>query len=65
MTKLPLNCPHCHAPLAYVPLDGLTLHYRCAEHGDVILRPLVVVEADDVFAPVPAQTHQLRSNDAA
>jgi len=65
MAKLQLNCPHCHAPLVHVPLDGLTLHYRCAEHGAIILRPLVVVEADDVFAPVPAQHQQLHSNDAA
>lgn len=66
MTKRPLNCPHCDALLVYVPLDGLTLHYRCADHGAVILRPLVVVETDDVFTPVPAQQHQqLRTNDAA
>lgn len=47
MTKLPLNCPHCRKPLVYVPLDGLTLHYRCEQHGAIILRPLLVVEPDD------------------
>lgn len=65
MTKLSLNCPHCPAPLVYVPLDGMTLHYRCAEHGAIILRPLVLVESDDVFAPPPPQHQELRANDAA
>ena len=47
MSLLQLNCPRCRKPLVHIPLDGLTLHYRCAEHGCVILRPLVVIVDDD------------------
>ncbi len=66
MAKLLLNCPHCPAPLVYVPLDGLTLHYRCPEHGAIILRPLVMVEADDASPMVSAQDHERpQAHDAA
>jgi hypothetical protein len=51
MTNLPLSCPQCAKPLVYVPLDGLTLHYRCVHHGVIILRPLVVVEPEDEITP--------------
>ena len=65
MTHLPLSCPQCHKALVYVPLDGFTLHYRCSEHGAFILRPLVVVESDDV-APAAAQSHPpLATSDVA
>ena len=60
MTHLPLSCPQCGKPLVYIPSDGLTLHYRCVEHGAIILRPLMVVEPD---AQQPQ--HQLAGCDAA
>jgi hypothetical protein len=63
MTHLPLSCPQCEKPLVYVPLDGLTLHYRCAEHGAIILRPLVLVEPDETTLSV--SRHQLAGCDAA
>jgi hypothetical protein len=66
MTHLPLSCPQCHKPLIYVPRDGLTLHYRCVDHGAIILRPLVVVGLDDDNAPpVGRDHHQLSTFDAA
>lgn len=65
MTHLPLSCPQCEKPLAYVPLDGLTLHYRCVDHGSIILRPLVVVELDDDINPAAVEhQHQLPTCDA-
>ena len=36
---LPLNCPTCGAPLAYVRTEGETLIYRCAIHGLTIVPP--------------------------
>ena len=66
MTRLPLSCPQCEKPLVYVPLDGLTLHYRCVHHGLVILRPLVVVEPDDRSrAEAEPPHHPLATCDAA
>jgi hypothetical protein len=49
-----------------VPLDGLTLHYRCAEHGLVIFKPLVVVadRGDGSMHAAPART-EFHSHDAA
>ena len=48
MGYLTLNCPECRKRLVYVPLDGLTLYYRCSDHGAVILKPLVPVDHHDV-----------------
>ena len=45
MARLTLNCPQCRKQLTYVPLDGLTLYYRCAEHGALILKPLVLQQS--------------------
>lgn len=64
MTRLPLSCPQCEKPLVYVPLDGLTLHYRCVEHGVIILRPLVVVEPDERTRTMD-HDHHLAGCDAA
>lgn len=66
MTHLMLSCPRCHKPLVYVPLDGFTLHYRCPDHGALILRPLLEVEPEDAesLAAVPDQP-QLGTRDAA
>jgi hypothetical protein len=51
---LSLNCPRCRKQLVYVPLDGLTLHYRCEEHGVWILRPLErAVLEEQCDAPPP------------
>ena len=61
MAYLTLNCPQCRKWLVYVPLDGLTLHYRCAEHGLLILRPLMVESEDHSGA---GMTH-MHSSDAA
>lgn len=68
MTHLALNCPTCRKRLTYVPLDGLTLHYRCDQHGLVIFRPLVQLTSDDQWngasaAPRTAPAHQ--AHDAA
>jgi hypothetical protein len=66
MTRLPLSCPQCKKPLVYVPLDGLTLHYRCVVHGVVIMRPLLVVAPEDELTAAAETTHhQLASCDAA
>jgi hypothetical protein len=65
MTQLPLSCPQCEKPLVYVPLDGLTLHYRCVEHGVIILRPLVLVEPDDDVARTADHDLPLATCDAA
>jgi hypothetical protein len=43
-----------------VPTDGLTLHYECAEHGALLMDPLVIVDQDE-GSDVPAPTH--RSDD--
>jgi uncharacterized C2H2 Zn-finger protein len=37
-SQLPLNCPTCGAPLAYVRADGETHIYRCPRHG-LLMRP--------------------------
>jgi hypothetical protein len=66
MTHLPLSCPQCEKPLVYVPLDGLTLHYRCVDHGLVILRPLVEVEPEGEIRPLGLERHaRVSSCDAA
>ena len=57
MAHLTLNCPRCRKQLVYVPLDGLTLHYRCTEHGAVILRPLVLLESEEMLASAPPHQH--------
>lgn len=43
MAHLTLNCPECRRKLVYVPRDGMTLHYRCDEHGLLIIQPLIEV----------------------
>jgi hypothetical protein len=42
-----LNCRRCGSPLIFEPSEGLTLHYRCREHGILVLRPLVEADFDD------------------
>ena len=64
MTHLPLSCPQCDRPLAYIPSDGLTLYYRCAEHGVISLQPLIVIEPDE-DSPAEQPQHQLASFGAA
>ena len=58
MAHLMLNCPTCRKPLTYVPLDGLTLHYRCRDHGLLIFRPLVEISHDDQDDRVPTYPRQ-------
>jgi hypothetical protein len=67
MAHLTLNCPQCRKQLVYVPLDGLTLHYRCHEHGSLILRPLMVISSADECHDATAThlRHQLHTPDAA
>ena len=73
MAILTLNCPTCRKRLTHIPLDGLTLHYRCDDHGLLVLRPLVVVKdvVEDegwchVEAPLSGRdTHQVHTHDAA
>ena len=66
MPHLTLNCPRCRKRLVHVPLDGLTLYFRCDEHGTLILRPLVRVDSDEAFTDGHRpQSHHLRSSDAA
>ena len=55
-----LNCPRCRKQLVQVQTDGLTLHYECAEHGALLMDPLVIVDQDE-GSDVPAPTH--RSDD--
>jgi hypothetical protein len=61
-----LNCPTCRKWLTWVPLDGLTLQYRCDEHGLWTFTPLVEVAPDESLpvsdCPGPAN---LQSHDAA
>lgn len=47
MVRLTLNCPTCRKWLVYIPVDGLTLHYRCDEHGLWIFTPLLHVVCED------------------
>ena len=66
MSHLLLNCPACRKQLTYVPLDGLTLHYRCAVHGLLILRPLVEVTAvEPTEMPLGCAHDQLAVHNAA
>ena len=61
-----LNCPTCRKRLVYVPLDGLTLHYRCAEHGLVIFKPLVIVaDYGGVNTRPMSAPEEFHSHDAA
>jgi hypothetical protein len=65
MAHLKLNCPQCQKQLVYVPLEGLTLYYRCGVHGPFILKPLVVLDEDafDSFAAAwpPPEPSYVRS----
>ena len=69
MPLLTLNCPTCRRQLVNIPLDGLTLHYRCQEHGLLIFRPLMLVSGDEeITSPAPAvppPSTTLHSHDAA
>lgn len=66
MAHLTLNCPQCRRRLVYVPLDGLTLYYRCEEHGALILRPLQPAPVDEIFEdPARHQPQPMREWDAA
>jgi hypothetical protein len=66
MRNLPLSCPTCAKPLVYVPLDGLTLHYRCVNHGVIILQPLVVVDPEVEINTLAVEHHDsLPTFDAA
>jgi hypothetical protein len=64
MAHLTLNCPTCRKQLVYVPLDGLTLHYRCDEHGAVILKPLMLMTSEEQFE-LPARLAHRHTHDAA
>ena len=66
MSHLTLNCPTCYKQLVHVPLDGLALHYRCAEHGLLIFRPLKLVPIDNLYdVNIVGPATQLHSHDAA
>lgn len=66
MAHLTLNCPTCRKRLVHVPLDGLTLHFHCDEHGLLIFKPLVQLAADDQAGAQPhATASQRRTSDAA
>lgn len=66
MAHLKLNCPTCCKPLVYVPLDGLTLHYRCCEHGLLIFKPLVEIGFDDQLPTFPQRDNsRIHAHDAA
>lgn len=65
MAHLTLNCPTCRRPLVYVPLDGLTLHFRCDEHGSLIFKPLMqLTSQDEAIASHPAASTR-HASDAA
>ena len=63
MAHLKLNCPQCRKQLVQVPLNGLTLYYRCCEHGAFVLRPLIALDGDafDSFQPAWSRTTQSQS----
>jgi hypothetical protein len=65
MAHLSMNCPTCRKQLIHVPHDGLALHLQCAEHGLLILRP--VVQLSDVDAqPLATEAHpSAHTHDAA
>jgi hypothetical protein len=65
MPHLTLNCPRCRRRLVHVPLDGLTLYFWCHEHGSVILRPLVVVDSEEMLSDGHRPSLHLQSSDAA
>jgi hypothetical protein len=65
MTHKTLNCPTCRKRLIYVPLDGLTLHYRCDEHGLLIFKPLVQLDSIDDAVSVNSTSCQRHTSDAA
>ena len=64
MAHLKLNCPQCRKQLVYVPLDGLTLYYRCCDHGAFILRPLIALDGDPVDA-WPGWSRHLDAHDGS
>jgi hypothetical protein len=47
MAHQKLSCPRCRRWLTYLPFKGLTLHYRCDEHGLLTFKPLVLVNSAD------------------
>ena len=69
MALLTLNCPTCRKRLTYLPRDGLTLHYRCDEHGLLVFTPLVMLNDDEWLAvdpsPIARDTNHLHTHDAA
>lgn len=65
MTHLTLNCPTCRRRLVYVPLDGLTLHFRCDEHGSLIFKPLMQLTPEDEAIFPHTVTSTRRNSDAA
>ena len=66
MAHLSLNCPTCRKRLIYVPLDGLTLLYRCEQHGLLIFKPVVQITSDDQIAMnVTPSSASLQAHDAA
>ena len=58
LARFRLNCPRCRKQLVQVPLDGLTLFFECAEHGALILRPLVVIDEHE-GAEAPVDSHHV------
>lgn len=66
MAHLTLNCPTCRKQLVYVPLDGMTLHYRCENHGLLIFKPLVQLSSpDQEITSRQSSQRAYRSHDAA
>ena len=66
MQHLTLSCPTCGKWLVHIPLEGLTLHYRCAEHGVLTFRPLVLLTGDEQSrCGGPAGSQELHAHDAA
>jgi hypothetical protein len=66
MSHFTLNCPHCGKWLINIPLDGLTLHYRCEAHGLLVFKPLALVAADDLATSGgPSGSSEVHAHDAA
>ena len=55
MAHLTLTCPQCRKRRVYVPLDGLTLYYRCEEHGVLLLKPLQPAPVEEAVSDAARQ----------
>lgn len=65
MAHLTLNCPTCRKQLVQLPQDGLTLHFRCENHGVLVFTPLVQLTSNDEMPRMTLAAPQFHTHDAA